>query len=552
MKSTIKKILNSNIFRNSYTRSGLLVITGIIIGWLFFGKSSQHSDEAQHLHEHELADGTVWTCSMHPQIKMDQPGQCPICAMDLIPLQTSAKSSDTINLDMIPMSDEAIALAEIQTSKIGKQGAVKEIQLYGTIQIDERLKQSQTSHVNGRIEKLQVNTIGEFIRKGQTLASIYSPELLNAQQELLEAVGIQSTQPELLEASIEKLRLWKLTENQINSIIKSGKVNPIIDIKSNSNGVVISKNVNQGDYITQGSTLYTVADLSQVWAVFDAYETDLPFLKAGDKIDFTLQAIPGKTFSGNISFIDPLLDKTTRTSKLRVVTSNPGMQLKPEMYATATANSQLSKQGEGIVIPKSAVLWTGKRSLVYVKQSSAQNPAFKMQEIVLGPSLGNAYVVISGLEEGDEIVTRGAFSIDAAAQLEGKRSMMNTVSDRPVSGHEGHATNSANASPQVADHGKHNENLNTSPKTIVPKTLKVEGLCEMCKERIENAAKKVVGVSSASWDNKTKVLHLNVDSSKTTLRVISLAIAGAGHDTEQHKADDKTYNALPSCCKYRK
>lgn len=552
MKSTIKKILNSNIFRNSYTRSGLLVITGIIIGWLFFGKSSQHSDEAQHLHEHELADGTVWTCSMHPQIKMDQPGQCPICAMDLIPLQTSAKSSDTINLDMIPMSDEAIALAEIQTSKIGKQGAVKEIQLYGTIQIDERLKQSQTSHVNGRIEKLQVNTIGEFIRKGQTLASIYSPELLNAQQELLEAVGIQSTQPELLEASIEKLRLWKLTENQINSIIKSGKVNPIIDIKSNSNGVVISKNVNQGDYITQGSTLYTVADLSQVWAVFDAYETDLPFLKAGDKIDFTLQAIPGKTFSGNISFIDPLLDKTTRTSKLRVVTSNPGMQLKPEMYATATANSQLSKQGEGIVIPKSAVLWTGKRSLVYVKQSSAQNPAFKMQEIVLGPSLGNAYVVISGLEEGDEVVTRGAFSIDAAAQLEGKRSMMNTEQSKPVTGHEGHNVNTSNSSQQVADHDNHNGNQNTSSKTIVHKTIKVEGLCDMCKDRIEKTALKSTGVSSASWDKKTKVLHLNFDSSKTSLSVISSAIAKVGHDTEQHKADDKIYDALPSCCKYRK
>lgn len=534
MKNKIKKVLNSNILRHKYVKYGLLLTIGLFLGWLFFGNSSGNHNEDEHGHVHELTDDTVWTCSMHPQIKMEKPGKCPICAMDLIPLKKSGSGGDAINPDAIQMSDEAIALANIQTTLVGRQHAVKEIQLYGTIRVDERLSQSQTSHVNGRIEKLYVNFTGESIKQGQTIASVYSPDLLNAQQELLEALKMQPVQPMLVEASKEKLRLWKLTDNQIDAIIKSGKVNPVIDIKSNTNGVVISKNVSQGDYINQGTVLLQVANLSQVWAMFDAYEMDLPFLKVGDKLEFTLQAIPGRTFSGKISFIDPLLDKTTRTSKVRVVTSNPGMLMKPEMYAVAKVNASLRQQSDEIVIPKSAVLWTGKRSIVYVKQPDTETPAFMLREIELGPSLGSSYVVLSGLHAGDEIVTNGAFSIDATAQLEGKRSMMNAEAAKPVTGHEKHSMNVQPGSMQ----SKH-------------EILKVQGLCEMCKDRIEKTAKSVAGVSSATWDMKTRELHLNFDAHQTNLKTISKSIAKAGHETNLDKADQEAYDALPGCCKYK-
>jgi Cu(I)/Ag(I) efflux system membrane fusion protein len=159
--------------------------------------------------------------------------------------------------------------------------------------------------------------------------------------------------------------------------------------------------------------------------MFDAYETDLPFLKTGDNITFTLQALPGKTFTGKVSFIDPVLDKTTRTAKVRVETANKEMLLKPEMYANAIVKAPLRQYNNEIVIPKSAVLWTGKRSIVYVKQQDTDSPAFMLRKIELGPSLGDSYVVISGVNDGDEIVSNGAFSIDASAQLEGKYSMMN-------------------------------------------------------------------------------------------------------------------------------
>lgn len=523
MNSTIKDTRNNKLWRNRNVRYGLIFAAGLLLGWLIFGGRGG-DDGDDHDHAHEQTAETVWTCSMHPQIKMDSPGKCPLCAMDLIPLASSG-GGDAVDPNSIQLSDEAIALANIQTTVVSRQSPVKDIQLYGTIQVDERLSQSQTSHVNGRIEKLFVNFTGESIRQGQTIATVYSPELLNAQQELLEALKMESIQPMLLQAAREKLRLWKLTDEQITAIEKSGVANPLVEIKSNSGGVVIAKNVNQGDYIGQGNVLLSVANLSQVWAMFDAYESDLPFLRVGDNLEFTLQAIPGKTFTGKISFIDPLLDKNTRTSKVRVVTSNPGMQLKPEMFASAKVNAPLRQHNDQIVIPNSAVLWTGKRSIVYVKQPNAETPAFMLREVDLGPSLGGAYVVFSGLNDGEEIVTNGAFSIDATAQLEGKRSMMNLDVGGENIGHE-------------STKGEH-------------AMLKVQGLCEMCKDRIEKTAKGINGVYSAVWDLKSRELHFDFDKDKTSIDAISKAIAAVGHDTEKHKADDKVYEALPACCKYR-
>ena len=427
-----KKIINNN-----YIKYGLILIAGLFIGWLIFGGSSNnHNEVTEHVHE----EGTeqIWTCAMHPQIRQNKPGKCPICGMDLIPLKTSDSADEAIDPKAIQLSKEAAALANIQTTVISRQNPIKDIQLYGTIQADERLSQSQTSHVSGRIEKLFINFTGESVKQGQTIATIYSPELLSAQQELLEAAKMQSVQPALIQAAREKLRLWKLTDEQIARVEQSGNVSALVEIKANTGGIVVSKKVSQGDYINQGSVLFDIANLSQVWAMFDAYEVDLPFLKVGDKIDFTLQAVPGKTFTGRISFIDPILDRTIRTAKIRVETANSGMQLKPEMYANAIIKAPLKQFNNEVVIPKSSVLWTGKRSIVYVKQPNTQSPAFMLHEIELGPSLGDSYVVLSGVNEGDEIVTNGAFTIDASAQLEGKRSMMNTEASRPVTGHEGH------------------------------------------------------------------------------------------------------------------
>ena len=542
---TIKDIIKLKAVR--YTA---LILGGFLLGWAFFSPN-QSNQASTHDHEHAAgeAESEIWTCSMHPQIKQDKPGKCPLCAMDLIPLRKGGEEGgEAVDPNAIQLSEEAIALANVQTTRVSRGNPVKTMRLYGKIAPDERSLQSQTAHVSGRIETLNVAFTGQTVQKGQTLATLYSPELFNAQQELLEAIRMQ--QPMLVTAAREKLAYWKLTPEQIAAIEKSGKPSSTVAIKANVSGVVMTKRVNTGDYVSQGGVLFDIANLSKVWALFDAYEADLPFIKKGDKISFTLQALPGRTFTGIVAFIDPMIDPTTRTARVRVETGNPGMEFKPEMYATAQLEASLRGHDNQLVIPQSAVLWTGKRSVVYVKQPNVNVPAFLLREIDLGPSLGGSYVVLAGLNEGEEVVTNGVFSIDASAQLEGKRSMMNPVEAKPVTGHEGHVMPAQNTVPQTNHSSAHMHGMSESNKTK-SFTLEVKGSCGMCKERIETTAKGVAGVTEAVWNQETKVLKLQIDTTKTSLQAVSKAIAKVGHDTSLHKADKAAYDALPGCCHYR-
>ena len=417
----MKKLQRFKIFHYKYMKYILILISGMFIGWLLFHPTQKN--EEKHAHSTEVAQLTIWTCAMHPQIRMEQPGKCPICGMELIPLVSTSRAS--VDPLAIHLSKEAAQLANVLTSVVTKQKPVKEVRLYGKVQADERLLQSQTAHFPGRIERLSVNFMGEKVVKGQVLAEIYSPELITAQQELLETVKTKQSQPELYEASKEKLRQWKLTDDQIVKIESSGVIRNNFEVVSNTAGVVTARRVNTGDHVSTGSVLFDIADLSKVWIMFDAYESDLQFLSKGEKISFTLQALPGIDFSGNLIFIDPVIDPVTRVAKVRVETGNQSGKLKPEMFATGIVKTTLNEYKNNIIIPKSAVLWTGKRSIVYVKQPGTDEPIFKIREIGLGPMLGESYVVTDGLTDGEEIVTSGTFSVDAAAQLEGKPSMMN-------------------------------------------------------------------------------------------------------------------------------
>ncbi|MEI6049810.1 MAG: efflux RND transporter periplasmic adaptor subunit [Bacteroidota bacterium] len=397
------------------------LVIGFFIGWLFF--HSSRKSEVIPTQPTDTVKSTIWTCAMHPQIRMQEPGKCPLCGMDLIPLSQSETSS--VDPDAVHLSKEAAQLANVLTSQVSKQTVIKEVRLYGKVQADERLLQSQVAHVPGRIERLTVNFTGEPVIKGEVLAQIYSPELITAQQELLEAAKTKESQRAVYEAAKEKLRQWKLTDIQIAAIEASESILNNFEVLSNTTGTVTSRWVNTGDYVSQGAVLFDIADLSKVWVMFDAYESDLQFLHVGEKIAFSLQSIPGVNFTGIIKFIDPVIDPVTRVAKVRVETGNQSGKLKPEMFATGIVSSTLNEYRDNFVIPVTAVLWTGKRSVVYVKQTGTDEPIFKMREIELGPMLGESYVVMKGLSEGEEIVTNGTFSIDAAAQLEGKPSMMN-------------------------------------------------------------------------------------------------------------------------------
>jgi len=434
--------------------AGILIL-GIILGNVFSGGSSEttHTDG-----EHEFVQDPVtqlWTCSMHPQIKLEEPGNCPICGMELIPLVEEDSSSENIADNEIVMNEEAYQLANIQTTIVEKASASKEIRLLGRVKPDERRLYSQVSHIPGRIERLYVNFTGEKVYAGQKIVRIYSPELISAQKELFEAIKSKDIYPQLYTASRNKLKLWKLSDKQIDAIEATGNVQEQIDILSDHSGYVMSRNVELGDYIKAGGNLFDIANLNSIWVMFEAYEADIPWIHINDKVSFNIQAIPGKTFEGKITYVDPFVSSNTRVAKVRVEINNPGNKLLPEMYASGIIQAKMKGMENTIVIPKSAVLWTGKRAVVYVKVPHENTISFVYREIELGQDMGQFYSVQDGLEEGEIVATNGVFRIDASAQLLGQKSMMNPEGGVVNTGHNhGGAPMEGDSNADGVDHSK--------------------------------------------------------------------------------------------------
>ncbi|SHI63806.1 membrane fusion protein, Cu(I)/Ag(I) efflux system [Arenibacter nanhaiticus] len=410
-----------------------ILLAGLLMGWLLFGESASKGD--QHDPSGEVAESQLWTCSMHPQIMQPEAGDCPICGMDLIPAESGA---DGLAADQFKMTKNAMALANVQTAIVGAgEAGENKLKLSGKIKENEEANAVQASYFEGRVEKLGVSFTGETVKKGQLLATIYAPALVAAQQELITAASLKATQPALYKAVRNKLKLWKLSEGQIDQIETSGKVRENFPIYATVAGTVSEKMVQEGDYVKQGQPLFKIADLNSVWAVFDAYENQIPSLKVGQTVKITAKAYPNKEFEAKISFIDPRLNTSTRTLMVRATLQNKDATFKPGMFVEGNIDILGKQNDEVVVIPESAVLWTGKRSLVYIKESGDE-PIFQLREVSLGTLGSGRYTVFSGLENGEEIVVNGAFTVDAAAQLMGKKSMMNQSGGKTMTGHEGH------------------------------------------------------------------------------------------------------------------
>lgn len=404
----------------------LAVAGGILVGWLIFGNNNTASKNAADQHDHagETA-AQLWTCSMHPQIMQPEPGDCPLCGMDLIPAESGA---DGLALNEIKMTENAMALANIQTTVVGSAVASNDadgmLSLSGKIAINEENKSVQSSYFDGRIERLNVSYEGQQVNRGQLLATIYAPNLVAAQQELITTASIKASQPALYQAVRNKLKNWKLSEKQIDAIETSGKVLENFPIYATVSGTVSEVMAREGDYVKQGQPILKVSNLNSVWAQFDAYESQISNLKEGQKIKVVANAYPTKEFDATVSFIDPMLNNATRTVTVRATLKNTDDLFKPGMFVTGKIKGATTTSGEMLTIPASAVMWTGERSLVYVK-TDPNAPVFEMREVTIGNRNGSQYTITKGLNNGDEIVTNGTFTVDAAAQLQGKNSMMN-------------------------------------------------------------------------------------------------------------------------------
>jgi Cu(I)/Ag(I) efflux system membrane fusion protein len=432
------------------------LLVGLFLGWFLFGNLAK--DNPGHNHAETVEKNQKWTCSMHPQIMQPEAGDCPICGMDLIPAETSA---DGLLADQFKLTENALALANIETSIVGNRKVENNaIKLSGKIVENEEANLVQVSYFYGRIEQLNVSFTGKEVQKGQLLATIYSPDLYAAQQELITTASLKETQPALYKAVRNKLKIWKLSESQIKEIETSGEVKENFPVFATVSGTVSEKLVEEGNHIKQGQPLLKIANLTTVWANFDVYENQMNRFKKGQEVFVITNAYPNKVFKSKVDFIDPVLDATTRTVKLRVVLNNKDEVFKPGMFVEGKIKEITSSKEEVVIIPSSAVLWTGRRSVVYLK-ANPNEPIFEMLEITLGNKIGDTYEVLQGLKNGDEIVTNGTFTVDAAAQLQGKKSMMNKEGGKTITGHEGHLGREKTASINEK-HINVNQRLNVS------------------------------------------------------------------------------------------
>ena len=377
----------------------------------------------------------LYTCSMHPFIIKDKPGTCPICGMELIKkidgaatdgtAMTPEQQKQAAMLGQVSMSATQRIMANVATMEAKQQILSKEINAVGIVQFDQSRQSKVTAWIAGRIDKLNVNTVGAFVNKNRPVAELYSPELLATQQEYLLALksreqlkdspikSISQNGEGLVASAKQRLMLYGVKESQIIQLEKAGKPTIKLPIYTPLSGVVIEKMVQQGQYVNVGDPLFSIADLSTVWVEIEVYENEFQNIKIGQLVEIRSQSYPGRSFSGRVTFVYPFLDPKTRTVKARVEMANPGLKLKPDMFVNAVIKVGM---GSAIVVPSSAVMDSGKRQVVWVE---AQPGIFEQREVQVGERANDQAQILSGLKVGEKVAVSGAYLIDSESQLRG-------------------------------------------------------------------------------------------------------------------------------------
>lgn len=418
-----------------------LVLVSVLILVLLSLHSCTKGQSAQHSHSQDstaLAKPVGYTCPMHPNVKSEKEGVCPICQMDLVPenspeaqeAMTDHSGHDMSSRDSTAHKDHILheltlktntqALADVAVSLATKETVHRMVKAVGTIDFAENAKRTIAARFNGRVERLFVNQSGTLIRKGQALFEVYSPDLVQAQKEYMLALkqlrtngdGVADT---IIAASRKRLALLGLTEEQIQTLERTGVVNTSIVFHAPYSGTVIEKRIIEGTYISEGTTLYDIADLSVVWNIAELYETDVVAVRVGQRVEMQSRLFPGETFSGRVTYIYPVINAEARTVKVRIELANSRGKFRPGMYTETTF---MLHHGTGIVVPADAVVVTGKETIVWVQKPDKMN-TFEARRVTTGSKFDGKIEILSGVSEGERVVSSGGFLLDSERQLRG-------------------------------------------------------------------------------------------------------------------------------------
>jgi RND family efflux transporter MFP subunit len=371
-----------------------------------------------------------WYDPMHPAYTSDKPGIAPDCGMALVPKYADDQALARMPSGTITISPEKQVLAGVRTAIVERKPLVRDIRTTAQIVADETRIAHVHVKVAGYVDKVYVDFVGQLVKKGQPLFTLYSPDLVSTQEEYLIAKRGNATlgnapfqeiadgSQSLLQSARERLKLWDISDDQIKELDATGKVSKDLTFYSPITGFVTDRKVFPQTSVTPDTELYTVSDLSTVWADVDIYEYEVPFVHLGQRVTLTLSYSPGKTYTGNISYVYPTVDPQTRTVKVRVQLPNPGFVLKPQMFADAQVRVDY---GTKILVPEEAVLDSGTEQHVFVVH---QGGVFEPRKVTVGPVVDNNAVILSGLKPGETIVVSGNFLIDSESGLKDAMSGM--------------------------------------------------------------------------------------------------------------------------------
>jgi membrane fusion protein, copper/silver efflux system len=355
----------------------------------------------------------VYTCPMHPSVISDKPGACPVCGMALVKKTAlkEARMEELKTLETVSLSPTQRVLANISTVPVEKTSMSKLIDVVGVVDVAETQQATVSARFRGRIDKLYVDYTGVYVKKGEPLFDMYSPDLVSSQQEFI--LSLNGNQQPLIDGMKERLRLnYGMTDAQIQRLEQARTMQPTVQFNSPISGTVVLKQVQTGQYVDEGTVLYQLADLSKVWIYLDVYENDISFVHTGEIVHITTEAYPDLEFTGRVTFIDPVLNPETRTIRVRTEFDNRLGKLKPQMFVKAQIHVEPKTT---LTVPSSAVMFNGRRTVVWVE---TKPNTFEPRDVLLGQSNDTEYEVLEGLHEGDMVASSGGFLIDSESALQ--------------------------------------------------------------------------------------------------------------------------------------